>query len=461
MKSPRSHLIIFIALGSFLVVVLGWAFKLWAANRELTARSPLPPIIFQQANVQNSFLRAEGATSGDIFSDEKERLIEGQKDFAVVDLQAMELALYGSGKPIKTFKILSKGMDGSWWETPTGIYTALYKESNHFSSIGKVWMPWSIQFYGNFFIHGWPYRSDGTPVPQSYSGGCVRLSTEDAKEVFYFVKRDMPILVHEIEPSVVAKPVLQPISNDIGAPKILANAVLAADLETGDVILNKNADEILPVASLAKLMTATVAGEMIYLGRTIEIRRDMLKDPIQSYALEVGNRYQVFDLLYPLLMQSSNGASRALAAFLGNDYFVEQMNKKAKTLGMSDTRFVDPAGIGDGNVSSLADFGKLARYIFEKRRFIFDITRGRGYDVFGDSNLAKIDNFNEFYSEGNLVGLKNGKTVGAGETLLGIWKMRDGQDFERVIMVGILGSESRVSDAQAVRIWLESKFGLR
>ena len=52
-----------------------------------------------------------------------------------------------------------------------------------------------IQFDGNYFIHGWPYYPDGTSVAKGYSGGCIRLSTEDAEELYGLVDIDMPIII--------------------------------------------------------------------------------------------------------------------------------------------------------------------------------------------------------------------------------------------------------------------------
>lgn len=461
MKSPRSHLVIFCVLGSLLIISFGAFFRLWAENKEISVRPVLPPVIFQQANTKGGFINSTVKSSSDDFLEAKNKLVVDKEDFIAIDLSEMKLTLYAKGLEFKTFNVLSKGRDGSWWETPTGIYSVLSKESNHFSSIGRVWMPWSIQFYGNFFIHGWPYYAGGELVPQSYSGGCVRLSTEDAKEVFGFVKRDTPIVLYDIDSELSFRPVLQSKDDSIKIPEFSAKAVLAADLDSGDVFLNKNGDEALPIASLAKLMTATVASELIYLDRTILIKPEMLKDAIQSYEFEPGNRYKAFDLLYPLLMESSNGAARALAAFLGDSYFVKQMNEKAKTIGMNDTVFADSSGVSDDNISSLKDLAKLAKYILEKRQFVFGITRGKGFDNFGEGNLARISNYNEFYTEENLIGLKNGKTTGAKETLLGVWRFKDDEGFSRNIMIGVLGSENRLNDVQAARGWLQKSYGLK
>src|SRR3989344_7276539 len=129
------------------------------------------------------------------FEDEVASYIARKESFIEIDLSQMKVSLYKEGGLLKTLPVLSKGRDGSWWETPTGNYKILSKEQNHFSSIGNVWMPWSMQFYGNFFIHGWPYYEDGTPVSSTYSGGCIRLETTDAERLYPLVSTGTPVIV--------------------------------------------------------------------------------------------------------------------------------------------------------------------------------------------------------------------------------------------------------------------------
>src|SRR5262249_18797262 len=161
----------------------------------------------------------------------------------------MKLYLYDNGFAVATYDIKSKGKKGSRWETPTGLYSVETKEENHFSSIGQVNMPYSMEFFGNFFIHGWPTEPDGTPVPEGYSGGCIRLSTDDAEKVFNFADRSTPIFVWNGDTAsstpfaVTNKPM----------PKISAKAFLVADIQSGKVYAEKDAQEALPIASLTKL----------------------------------------------------------------------------------------------------------------------------------------------------------------------------------------------------------------
>lgn len=393
------------------------------------------------------------------FLTQKSEYIQSKTSFIEADLRTMKLVLYENGAPIRSFEILTKGKEGSWWETPTGDYKVLSKSVNAFSSIGKVWMPYSIQFYGNYFIHGWPYYDDGTPVPAGYSGGCIRLSTEDARDVFAFVAQGTPILVLEKNTEHEFGVLVQKATNAVLSP-VSAKSFLVTDLSSGKVLLEKKGEEKLPVASITKLMTAVVAHEIIYLGRSIKVTSPMIASVFQP---EVGGRYIGLDLLYPLLMQSSNNTANVLAGFVGMDVFVKNMNAKAKSLQMNDTQFADPSGISAGNISTTYDLSKLLQYIYYKREFLFDITRGVtvenvGSIKIGDTvSVSELKNFNEFVGDVQLVGVKNGQTIAARQTMVTVWNIPAPQGNVPVAII-VLGSEDRKKDTEALYKWLKDNF---
>ncbi|MDP3902175.1 MAG: L,D-transpeptidase family protein, partial [bacterium] len=184
--------------------------------------------------------------------------------FIKADLSEMRLSLFEDGEKVKDFDILAKGREGSPWETPSGQYSILSKEENHLSSIGLVWMPYSMQFFGNFFIHGWPINMDGTDVPEGYSGGCIRLSREDAGEVFKFAEINTPINIiggGDNADSFSGK--YYNLRSGKGRLNISAKAYLAADMESGEILLSENKDDVLPIASITKLVTALVSLDVI------------------------------------------------------------------------------------------------------------------------------------------------------------------------------------------------------
>ena len=108
-----------------------------------------------------------------------------------------------NGKIIKTLPIVSIGKPDKYYETPGGLYKIKSWETEHFSSLGHVYMPWSMQFSGNYFIHGIPYHDMGNGVKErvstEYSGGCIRLSDENAKYIYDFSDKNTLILVSKAE----------------------------------------------------------------------------------------------------------------------------------------------------------------------------------------------------------------------------------------------------------------------
>jgi len=112
-----------------------------------------------------------------------------------VNLSTMVLTLLENGAAIKTYPVAGKGNP---WLTPTreGKYTILSKEDRHWTTIYKVWMPYSMRYSGSFYLHGWPYWPNGRRLTSVYSGGCVRLTDDVAKAVYDWVDIGTPVVVH-------------------------------------------------------------------------------------------------------------------------------------------------------------------------------------------------------------------------------------------------------------------------
>jgi hypothetical protein len=360
--------------------------------------------------------------------------------FIAADLETMKLFMYEDGSLVATYTIVSKGRPGSHWETPTGSYEINTKAVDHFSSIGKVHMPYSMQFYGNFFIHGWPYYPDGTPVGEGYSGGCIRLATEDASEVFDFAEYGTPLYVHEGGKR-LAKERLQRLAVDTArTPTTLAKSYFVADIETGDILLSKNPRKRYPIASITKLMTAIVANETIAYSREIATG---------------GDRYELGDLYYPLFMRSSNVVAEEMANTLGRKRFMNEMNTKAKALGMYATYFDDASGLSEKNASTAWDLYYLARYLHEKKAFLLTISQIQEKTITGANGRKwPLTNQNKFADDPMFVGGKLGYTEAALQTSLGIFSVTLEGGEQRTIAIIILGSSDWKSDTRNILEWL-------
>ena len=145
------------------------------------------------------------------------------------------------------------------------------------------------------------------------------------------------------------------------------------------------------------------------------------------------------------------------SVFSGRGFFVENMNRKAESLGMAETRFTDPAGLGDGNVSTSKNLLELARYIYEKRRFLFQITKGETYLAYGPGALKKLPNFNDFANHPDVIGAKIGETIAARETSVTLWSFRTPGGRVPIAVI-VLGSENQLEDQKTILEWLKENF---
>lgn len=371
----------------------------------------------------------------DYYLKTRQTFIDAKANFIEANLSDMILSVYKNGEVILTVPISAKGKIGSWWETPVGVYAIETKEKDHFSSIGHVHQPWSLAFQGNFFIHGVPFYNDGTEVSASFSGGCIRLLTVDAKRVFDEAAVGMPVLVYK---------------DDFGsdafqysrrAPNVTSTAFFVADLQNQFVFAEKKKNEVLPIASITKLMTALVATEYINIEKDVVISSEMLVKTSKP-RLHDGQIVTVYQLLFPLLLESSNEAGEAIANVTGRNRFISLMNKKAAAIGMTHTVFSDPTGVESGNVSTAEDLYVLAQYLFDNRHFILDITAGNlksNTYTYEEPKFANLQNFNLFNSNPSFIGGKIGKSTSADETFLGIFNV-DFNATKRPVVVITLGS---------------------
>jgi hypothetical protein len=115
-------------------------------------------------------------------------------------------------------------------------------------------------------------------------------------------------------------------------PRVTAKGFLAADLKTGEIILEQGEDLVAPVASVTKLMTALVAREKMDLQKVAIVSRDSFNTFGSEGELRLGEKIRLYDLMHPLLMESSNDGAEVIteAYDKGRDAFMAEMNKKAK-----------------------------------------------------------------------------------------------------------------------------------
>lgn len=387
----------------------------------------------------------------DFFAKTKQSFIDAKSDFIEADLSTMILRVYKGGEMAKEVTIMTKGKEGLWWQTPVGLYRIEMKEKKHYSSFGHVYENWNMAFQGNFFIHGWPYYEDGKPVSSQFSGGCIRLSDEDAKAVYDLVTVNTPVIVYEKSFAIDDFTYIHK------APDVSASAYLVADIKNNHLFAGKEATTTRSIASITKLVTALVSSEYINLDKTIVVKQESLASTSVK-RLQVGQSISAYGLLSPLLLESSNEAAEVLATSMGRKYFIGLMNKKARAIGMTSTVFTDPAGREAGNVSTPEDLFTLAKYIYVNRSFIFRMSSETLKTSAYENTFTGLSNFNLYKGDPAFVGGKIGKSTSEGETYLGVFELDLGGE-KRPIVIIVLDSKDIKKDIDILRNSVISEYG--
>jgi D-alanyl-D-alanine endopeptidase (penicillin-binding protein 7) len=235
---------------------------------------------------------------------------------------------------------------------------------------------------------------------------------------------------------------------------VRSNIAVVEDANTSQVLLAKKADEVVPIASITKLMTAMVVldanlplSEMLTIS---DADRDLVKG---SYSrLRSGWSLSREDMLHLALMASENRAASALSRYYpgGQPAFIAAMNAKAAKLGMGSTHFVSPNGLTSENVSSAFDLVKLARAAYQYP-LIREFSTDRTYTVrIGRRTL-------QFINSNRLVGRpdwdielqKTGFINESGDCLL-MWTTMQGRSLIMVFL-DAYGKLTRFADARRVR----------
>jgi D-alanyl-D-alanine endopeptidase (penicillin-binding protein 7) len=237
-----------------------------------------------------------------------------------------------------------------------------------------------------------------------------------------------------------------------------SSVALVLDQDTSEVLFSKNADAVLPIASLTKLMTALVVVEAaLPLDEVLEITdADIDTEKGSRSHLSVGTRLTRGEMLHLALMSSENRAANALGRHYpgGLGAFVEAMNRKAQTLGMQDTRYIEPTGLSSRNQSSAPDLARLVNAA-SAYPLIRELSTSPEHRVAVGRRTLQFRNTNGLVrSKAWDIGLqKTGYIVEAGRCLV----MQASMSGRKLIMVFLdsTGKYSRIGDAERVRHWIE------
>lgn len=237
-----------------------------------------------------------------------------------------------------------------------------------------------------------------------------------------------------------------------------SSVALVQDQRTGELLLEKQSGAVMPIASITKLMTAMVVLDAgLDLNESITITTEDVDVLRHSRSrLPVNTRLTRGEALMLALMASENRAAHALGRTHpgGLDAFVAAMNTKAKTLGLSESRFEDPAGLSGGNVASARDLAKLVNAAHHYPKIRDFSTRDEATIHSGRRPLSFINTNALVRNHRWNIGLsKTGYIEEAGKCL--VMQARLAERPVLIVLLDSWGKYTRLGDAQRIKQWME------
>lgn len=245
-------------------------------------------------------------------------------------------------------------------------------------------------------------------------------------------------------------------------PSIRAEAAIVYDPETGKVLWESNSQDQRSIASITKVMTATVFVENAPdLHEVVTVSREDARRASTTY-LRAGDTITTGDLLHLLLIASDNAAARTLARVspYGSAGFIDRMNEKAEELGLDMTHYTDPSGLYDTNVSSAYDMARLITYAAGDER-ISSVMQKPGYSLQVGRRTVSVRSTNQLMTGGDVdvLGGKTGFIRKAGYCLATLLRLPQGGPQVAVVVLGAKSSPLRFWETRHLFNWLSTKAG--
>ena len=237
------------------------------------------------------------------------------------------------------------------------------------------------------------------------------------------------------------------------APEIAATSYILLDAKTGHIIVEENADEALPPASLTKIMTAYIAVEEILSGNLrlddeVHISEKAWRMEGSKMFVGVNTRVSVGDLLRGIIIQSGNDASVAIAEHIAGseEAFADMMNQYSEVLGLTSSFFMNSSGLDTElyyNTMSARDLAILARATITRHGQYYPIYAEREFTY---NDIRQSNRNTLLFRDRNVDGMKTGWTDAAGYCLVASAE-RDGMRLISVVM-GTASEEARAIQTQ-------------
>jgi D-alanyl-D-alanine endopeptidase (penicillin-binding protein 7) len=243
-------------------------------------------------------------------------------------------------------------------------------------------------------------------------------------------------------------------------PDVRAAAAIIYDPATNQILWEENGQSQRSIASITKVMTATVFLESNPdITQPVTVARSDVFQASTTH-LRSNDKVTADDLLHLLLIASDNAAARALARISpqGSDGFIRRMNEKAAELGLESTHYADPSGLLSENTSTAYDMARLITHASQDER-ISSIMRMNEYTVYSGKRPISFHSTNHLLRRGD-VDVRAGKTgfiSKAGYCLATVLRLpQSGQDVA-VVVFGARSNAGRFMESRNLMNWVSSK----
>lgn len=235
---------------------------------------------------------------------------------------------------------------------------------------------------------------------------------------------------------------------------LTARAYVAFDVETGALLTAHREHEVVPIASVTKLLTAATVLRTLDLTATATISEADVANEGRAGRLSAGSTYTFYDLLFPLLLESSNDAAAVYERVTNGD-LIRRMNAYAVELGAATLSVADTSGLSPENVASAHDLLVLTRSLYGTLPHLFDITQ---LSKRVTEDLVWVNNSPVLTT--SYKGGKHGFTEAADRTLVALYDEEIGGEVRTVGYI-LLGSSDLKQDIRTLRSFVLAHASLR
>lgn len=237
--------------------------------------------------------------------------------------------------------------------------------------------------------------------------------------------------------------------SETGNPEANVKAAMSIRIDSGEdnILFKKNETKKLPIASLTKLMTALIVLENYDLDEEITISENAIMEEGGKNNFKDGEVFLVRNLLYAILIESSNKAAYAMGEKIGIENFIDLMNIKAVEIEMANTHFSDSTGLNPDSYSTAEDIVRISRYLFDNYLLFREIIALKEYNLYSSDGYFhhKVVNTNKMLGKMNIIGGKTGWTTEARGCFMAIQKNPGNNNY---FIYVVLGAEDRFAEME-------------